>query len=47
MPISDLKILPGVFDEGDAELGRTLDHLEVPEREKGDVLVAFEDGRTT
>jgi hemoglobin len=38
----DLKIPPGVFDEVDAELGRTLDHFGVPEREKGEVLAAFE-----
>jgi hemoglobin len=30
-----------VFDEVDAELGRTLDHFNVPEREKGEVLAAF------
>ena len=38
----DLKIAPEVFDEVDAELGRTLDHFGVPEREKGEVLAAFE-----
>ena len=38
----DLKIPPEVFDEVDAELGRTLDHFNVPEREKGEVLAAFE-----
>lgn len=37
----DLKIPPEVFDEVDAELGRTLDHFNVPEREKGEVLAAF------
>ena len=37
----DLKIAPDVFDEVDAELGRTLDHFNVPEREKGEVLAAF------
>jgi hemoglobin len=37
----DLKIAPDVFDEVDAELGRTLDHFSVPEREKGEVLGAF------
>jgi hemoglobin len=37
----DLKIPPEVFDEVIAELGRTLDHFEVPEREKGEVLAAF------
>ena len=37
----DLKIPPETFDEVDAELGRTLDHFNVPEREKGEVLAAF------
>jgi hemoglobin len=37
----DLKIPPDIFDEVDAELGRTLDHFEVPDREKGEVLAAF------
>ena len=37
----ELKISPAEFDEVAAELGRTLDHLEVPEREKGEVLSAF------
>ena len=37
----DLKIPPEVFDEVDSELGRTLDHFNVPEREKGEVLAAF------
>jgi hemoglobin len=37
----DLKISPETFDEVDAELGRTLDHFGVPEREKGEVLAAF------
>jgi hemoglobin len=37
----DLKIPPEVFDEVDAELGRTLDHFGVPAREKGEVLAAF------
>jgi len=36
-----LKIPPDVFDETDAELGRSLDHFNVPEREKGEVLAAF------
>ena len=36
-----LKISPAEFDEVAAELGRTLDHFEVPEREKGEVLAAF------
>jgi hypothetical protein len=35
----DLKIPPDVFDETDAELGRSLDHFNVPEREKGEVPV--------
>lgn len=39
----DLKIAPEVFDEVAAELGRTLDHFSVPEREKGEVLAAFAD----
>ena len=37
----DLRIPPEVFDEVQAERGRTLDHFHVPEREKGEVLVAF------
>lgn len=37
----DLKIPPDVFDKVDAELGRTLDHFGVPDREKGEVLAAF------
>jgi hemoglobin len=37
----DLKISPEVFDEVDAELGRTLDHFNVPLREKGEILAAF------
>lgn len=37
----DLKIPPDVFDEVEAELGRTLDHFKVPEREKGELLAAF------
>lgn len=37
----DLRIPPDVFDEVDAELGRTLDHFGVPDREKGEVLEAF------
>jgi hemoglobin len=36
-----LKISPDEFDEVAAELGRTLDHFEVPEREKHEVLGAF------
>jgi hemoglobin len=37
----DLKISPDEFDEVAAELGRTLDSFDVPEREKGEVLAAF------
>jgi hemoglobin len=37
----DLKISPAEFDEVAAELGRTLDFFNVPEREKGEVLDAF------
>ena len=37
----DLKIEPKVFDEVSAELGRTLDHFGVPEREKGEAVAAF------
>jgi hemoglobin len=37
----DLKISPDEFDEVAAELARTLDHFEVPEREKEEVLGAF------
>ena len=37
----DLKISPEVFDEVSAELARTLDDFNVPEREKQEVLVAF------
>ena len=36
-----LKISPAIFDEVAAELGRSLDHFNVPEREKGEVLAAF------
>jgi len=36
-----LKISPAEFDEVAAELARTLDHFEVPEQEKEEVLVAF------
>jgi hemoglobin len=36
-----LKISPDEFDEVAAELGRTLDALEVPAGEKGEVLSAF------
>lgn len=37
----DLRISPEEFDEVAAELGRTLDFVKVPEREKGEVLAAF------
>jgi hemoglobin len=37
----DLQISPAEFDEVAAELGRTLDFVKVPEREKGEVLAAF------
>src|ERR671910_925454 len=37
----ELKISPAEFDEVAAELARTLDHFEVPEREKGEVLDTF------
>ena len=36
-----LRISPEEFDEVAAELGRTLDHFNVPEREKGEVRAAF------
>jgi hemoglobin len=37
----DLKITPAEFDEVAAELGRTLDFVKVPRREKDEVLAAF------
>ena len=37
----ELKISPAEFDEVAAELGRTLDHFKIPEREKDEVLAAF------
>ena len=37
----ELKISPAEFDEVAAELGRTLDFFNVPEREKEEVLAAF------
>ena len=37
----DLRISPVEFDEVAAELGRTLDHVGVPEAEKNEVLAAF------
>jgi hemoglobin len=36
-----LKISPEEFDEVAAELGRTLDFVKVPQREKDEVLAAF------
>jgi len=37
----DLRISPEEFDEVAAELGRTLDFVKVPTREKAEVLAAF------
>jgi hemoglobin len=37
----DFRITPEEFDEVAAELGRTLDHFNVPGREKDEVLSAF------
>jgi hemoglobin len=37
----ELKISPDQFDEVAAELGRSLDHFNVPEPEQGEVLAAF------
>jgi hemoglobin len=37
----DLRITPGVFDEVVSELGKALDHFKVPQREKAEVLAAF------
>ena len=37
----NLQIAPAEFDEVAAELGRSLDHFNVPEQEKGEVLAAF------
>ena len=37
----ELSISPAIFDEVAAELGRSLDHFNVPEQEKGEVLAAF------
>ena len=36
-----LEISPDIFDEVAAELSRSLDHFNVPEQEKGEVLAAF------
>ena len=38
----DLRISPAEFDEVAAELGRTLDFVKVPKREKAEVLAAFD-----
>jgi hemoglobin len=37
----DLRISPAEFNEVAAELGGTLDHFKVPQREKDEVLAAF------
>src|SRR5690349_17874901 len=37
----DLHITPDEFDAVAAQLSRSLDHFNVPEREKGEVLAAF------
>jgi hemoglobin len=37
----EFHITPEEFDEVAAELGRSLDHFEVPPREKDEVLAAF------
>jgi hemoglobin len=37
----ELRIKPEEFDEVAAELSRSLDHFNVPEREKAEVLAAF------
>ena len=37
----ELTIPPAIFDEVAAELARSLDHFNVPEQEKGEVLAAF------
>ena len=37
----DLRISPAEFDEVAAELGRTLDFVQVPKQEKAEVLAAF------
>ncbi len=37
----DLHITPDEFDEVGAEIGRALDHFNVPEREKREVLAAI------
>ena len=40
-PIGPLDISPEIFNEVAAELARSLDHFNVPDREKGEVLAAF------
>lgn len=42
----DLRISPEEFDEVVAELGRTLDFVKVPQREKAEVLAAFSAHKT-
>jgi hemoglobin len=42
----EFHITPEEFDEVAAELGRSLDHFEVPAREKDEVLAAFEAHKT-
>ena len=42
----DLRISPEEFDEVAAELGRTLDFVKVPQREKAEVLAAFSAHKT-
>jgi hemoglobin len=37
----ELKISPAEFDEVAAELGRSLDHFKIPQKEKDEVLGAF------
>lgn len=37
----ELQITPEEFDEVAAELGRSLDHFNIPSREKDEVLAAF------
>jgi hemoglobin len=43
----ELKISPAIFDEVAAELGRSLDHFDVPEPENGEVLAAAHKGEVT
>jgi len=37
----ELQITPDEFDEVAAELGRSLDHFKIPQKEKDEVLAAF------